>query len=236
MRFEPIDAVILAGGLGTRLRGVLPDIPKPLAPIGDRPFLEILLRSLDSSGLIRSVVLAIGYRAERFLEEFRRPRGFRFPVACSVEESPLGTAGAIRKALPLVQGGDILVMNGDSFCEVGWGAFLSGHRESGACATIALARCADPGRYGTVTVDPNGLVTSFREKEPGLPDAWINAGVYIFRRSVLDGIPPGQVVSLEREVLPSILSRGIRAYRTRGLFIDIGVPEDYERACEALGF
>lgn len=227
---ETVDAIILAGGMGTRLREVLPDLPKPLAPVGGVPFLEILLRSLDRSGLARRVVLALSYKAESIVERFRGRNDFRFDILFSVEEEPLGTGGAIRKALPLTESENVLVMNGDSYVEIDWDAFLADHLESGGRATIVLTHSLQAGRYGTVVFDDKGRIVSFREKDRDSADAWINAGVYLFGRGILEGIRQDAVLSLERDVLPGVLPLGIRAFPTRGVFIDIGIPRDYEKA------
>ena len=134
-----MDAIILAGGLGTRLRKVLPDIPKPLAPVNGRPFLDALLEYLDCSENIGKVVLATGHLAEAIMDRYADAQ-YHFPIVFSREESLLGTGGAIKYALPLTSGDDVIVINGDTYADVDIRALLKFHREKNGAATIAVAR------------------------------------------------------------------------------------------------
>lgn len=222
--------------MGTRLQGVLPFTPKPLARVGDMPFLELLVLQLRSQG-IRHLVMCTGHRAEQIEEEFGDGRKWDVSIEYSRESSPLGTAGALKLAEHLLQQvPEFLVMNGDSFLEVNFGQLIGFHRAHGGWATIAVRRVADAARYGTVQVDGQNRVVCFREKtgfrEPGV----INGGVYLFNRGILRRIPE-RPASLERDVLPGLLERGTFAFEQNGMFIDIGTPEDYARAqalCHAL--
>jgi NDP-sugar pyrophosphorylase family protein len=227
-----VDAVVLVGGLGTRLRSVISDRPKPLAPVMGRPFLDLLLHQLATSGVVRSVVLAVGYRSNVIREAYSEGRRFGLPIALAEEEVPLGTAGAAANALPNVESADLLLLNGDSYIEADLGAHLARHRSSRAHATLMLTPTSFPDRFGTVEVDDHDRVISFREKTAGGPrPALINAGVYVFRRETLDRLPRHRALSLETDVLPGLAaSRQLAASTCHGRFIDIGLPETYEAA------
>jgi NDP-sugar pyrophosphorylase family protein len=221
-------AAILAGGFGTRLRPVLSDRPKTLAPVRGRPFIAFLLEQLLTSGIPR-VVLCTGFMGD----VVQATLGERFgplPLDYSQETAALGTGGALRLALPQLDSEHVLVMNGDSFCDVNLASFWALHVERQAAATLLLTEVPDTGRYGQVETDSDGAVQRFREKEPGLGPGWINAGVYLLRRSVVEAIPEGRAVSLERDVFPALIGRGLYAYSGGGRFLDIGTPESYEQA------
>jgi NDP-sugar pyrophosphorylase family protein len=222
-------AVLLVGGLGTRLRSLVPSAPKSLAPVGDRPFLELLIRQLLGQG-IRHLVMCSGYLADQIEAEFGDGRDLGISIEYSKEAQPLGTAGAIKLAqLYLQSAAEFLVMNGDSFLEIDFGRLIEFHRAHGGLATVAVVHVDDAGRYGTVLADSSNRITAFSEKtgkdSPGL----INAGVYVFSRRLLDQIPAGPA-SLEKDVFTKILDEGVYAAEQRGMFIDIGTPGDYARA------
>lgn len=227
---ETIDAIILAGGLGTRIREVVGDVPKPLAPVGGRPFLDILLAYLDRYSSVGRVVLAVGHRADRIVARYGGGPRYRFAMSFSVEETLLGTGGAVRKALAVAASRAILVMNGDTFVEVDVDELVGFHRRHGMAATVVARRVEDAGRYGTMRIDGAGRVTSFEEKRESAGAGTINAGVYVLDRRLFDDVPQDRVVSLERDLLPLWIDRGIYAFPTAGRFIDIGVPDSYRRA------
>ncbi len=227
-----MDAIILAGGLGTRLRAEVPGLPKPLAPVNGRPFLDILFGQLAGSGLVRRVVLAAGYRAADIAAAYG-PENFGLETAVSVEKEPLGTGGAVKLALPLTSGPEVLVMNGDSYAELDLAAFAAFHAERAAAFTLALRRVPDAGRYGRVAAGPGGAVESFEEKRPGAGEGLVNAGVYLASRAALDALPEGRS-SLERDLLPGLCGRGLYGFETGGKFIDIGLPETYRAADDYL--
>lgn len=223
-------AAILAGGFGTRLRAVLADRPKPLAPVRGRPFIAFLLEQLLTSGVPRAV-LCTGYMGD----VVQATLGERFGLLqldYSLEHAALGTGGALRLALPKLDSEHVLVMNGDSFCDAHLPSFWAWHVAHDAEATILLTEVPDTGRYGQVETDSEGAVMRFREKQPGLGSGWINAGVYALRRSVIEAIPEGRAVSLERDVFPGLIGRGLYAYPGGGRFLDIGTPESYEQAAD----
>lgn len=223
-----INVAILAGGLGTRLRPVVGDQPKALAAVAGRPFLVILLEWLARSGA-RRVVLCTGYRGDLV----RRELGQRFgpiDLVYSREERPLGTGGALRLACPSLDSELVLALNGDSFCQVDLAAMLRRRASQAAPALMLLTWAEDAARYGQVELDPDGVVTAFREKQPQGGPGWINAGVYLLERHLLEAIPPDREVSLEREVFPALVGRGLHGYAEGRRFLDIGTPESFAQA------
>ena len=225
-------AAILAGGMGTRLRQVVSDRPKPLADVDGRPFLFWQLEWLAAAGL-RRVVLCTGFQGELV----RQALGDRFQsleLAYSHEPAPLGTGGALRLALPLVEGTTLLALNGDSYCPAALSEFFAAHVASGLPASILLSRVDDVSRYGAVTVAEDGRLARFEEKGAAAGAGWINAGVYLFNTALLTEIPAGRSVSLEREMFPAWLARGLHGHQTNAPFLDIGTPESYARASEFL--
>ena len=224
----PITVAILAGGLGTRLRPVVSDRPKVIADIGGRPFLEWSMEALDRYGF-RDVVLCAGYQSDRLSQTLGSRQG-NLRLRYSVEDQPLGTGGALRHALPLFNSDLVLVLNGDSFCEVNLRAFLEAHIAARARASLVIARLEETGRFGRVTLRPDWTVQDFQEKS-GIPEpGWINAGIYLFRRDLLAGLPAEQPLSLERDLLPRWLAEGIHGFPATGKFIDIGTPESLAQA------
>lgn len=228
-----MQALILAGGFGTRLRSVLdPAIPKPMATISGRPFLGYLLAQLRRDGFL-DVVLLTGHRAEVVETYFGTGDGWDLTVRYSPEPEPLGTGGALRHALPLLAGERFLVMNGDSFLGTDLNQLTAAHDRAaaaagdGVLATLALARLADGSRFGSVDVAPDGSLTGFREKAQPAAPGLINAGIYVLERRLIEAIPLGRAVSLEREVFPTLLDGRLRGVELEGPFVDIGVPESY---------
>ncbi len=222
-------AVLLVGGMGTRLRELIPSIPKPLASVGNRPFLELLVRQLRHQG-IRHLVMCTYHLADQIESEFGVGHDLDVGIMYSKEPYPLGTAGAIKFAGHLLQdAADFLVMNGDSFLEIDFSELIHFHRTHGGLVSIAVTRVENASRYGTVQVGPGGQVIDLTEKAGMAASGLVNAGVYVFSRPVLDHIPEG-TASLERDVLPRLLDFGVYALEQHGMFIDIGTPQDYARA------
>lgn len=224
---SPLQAIILAGGLGTRLRSVVPDLPKPMAPVAGRPFLAHVLDALTEAGF-EAAVLAVGYRYEAIREHFGGAyRGL--VLRYSVEASPLGTGGAIRLALDQAGADPVFVLNGDTWLDLDYRAMLAAHRAADARLSVAACEVPDVARYGRLEVESDRIV-GFREKGESGPGL-INAGTYLISAELIRRIPTGRPHSFEQELLMPLVSE-IRplAYVTRGLFIDIGVPEDYARA------
>ena len=227
-----VKVAVLAGGLGTRLRCVLADCPKVLAPVAGKPFLAYLLEHLAGQGL-RDVVLCVGYRSAQVEAVFGRSyAGLR--VAYSCEQAPLGTAGAVRLALPMLNSDPVLVMNGDSFCQPDLPSFFRWHEARKAAATLLLTRMPDTRRYGRVRVDDDGLIQAFEEKGEHNGPGWINAGVYLFSRQLLAEIPQRTAASLERETFPGWLGCGLYGCPSETPLLDIGTPASYAAAEEFL--
>jgi NDP-sugar pyrophosphorylase family protein len=221
-------ALILAGGLGTRLRGVLPDTPKVLAPVAGRPFLAHLLDWLADVG-VRDVIICTGYRAAQVTRAF----GARYRdlyLYYSWEPQPLGTGGALRRALGLTHAETVLALNGDSFVSCDLPVFLAWHRAHGFAGSLVLAEVDDASRFGTVRVNDGGAIRAFEEKRGNAEPGWINGGVYLLSRRLLESLPEGQPVSIEREGFPAWLSSGLGGYQSSGAFLDIGTPESLARA------
>jgi NDP-sugar pyrophosphorylase family protein len=224
-------AVLLVGGKGTRLRPIISAVPKPMAAVGDRPFLELLVLQLSCQD-IRNLVMCTGYLSREIEDEFGDGHTRQVAIEYSKEPNPLGTAGAIKFAEPFLRGvSDFLVMNGDSFMEIDFRELLRFHRESGGLASMAVLRMQNEKRYGMVQTDAGGRVYGFAEKIGGELGGFVNAGVYVFNREIFEHIPEGPA-SLEKDIFPKLLVHGVYALEQRGAFIDIGTPEDYARAQE----
>ena len=220
-----LTAAILVGGFGTRLRPVVADRPKVLAEVRGRPFLAYLLDQVAAAGL-RSVVLCTGYMGDQVQAMFGDTYN-NLHLAYSQEASPLGTAGALRLALPLFMSDPILIMNGDSFCETDLQAFWTWHCARHADGTLLLNKTLDTKRYGRVRVNTEGIILSFDEKSDDGRPGWINAGIYWLSRRLLLTIPLDRAVSLEQEMFPTWIGQGLYGYRSSGRFLDIGTPETY---------
>ena len=222
------EAIVLAGGFGTRLAHVVPDVCKPMAPVAGRPFLRFIMDQLAAAGFDRAVV-ADGYRREQ-IEGFFGPAYRGTAIEYSPEETPLLTGGAVKRALSRCQSDWIFVLNGDTWLDVDFAAMEAAACDApeNATAVIAVKRMRDFERYGTVDVDAGGTLTAFHEKRP-CEEGLINAGVYLLRRDALNNMP--EKFSLESDYFERVVGDGeLRAVECLGGFIDIGVPEDYELA------
>jgi D-glycero-alpha-D-manno-heptose 1-phosphate guanylyltransferase len=226
-----MEAIILAGGLGTRLAGRLDGVPKPMAPVAGRPFLEILLSQLARAGCTRAI-LSVGHLHE-VIENYFRTEFRGVSISYAIEHAPLGTGGAIRNALRTATEYTVLVLNGDTFLDADYAAMLRFHQEQAAPLTIAVTHCANVARYGGVVMSgtSEGMhVTGFQEKGRG-GAGWINAGAYAMNKDFAWPPQPAEKFSFETDVLaPEILSLAPAAYPVDGFFLDIGVPEDLDRA------
>lgn len=222
------EALILAGGLGTRLRSLVPNAPKPMADINGKPFLSYLLRDLAQKGF-RSVILAVGYKADS-IKDFFGESFEGVTISYSVETEPLGTGGAVKKALRQIQENDFFIMNGDTFFDVPYDLLSQFYRERGSEFTLVLKKVTDSDRYGSVVFDNDLKVVSFREKQ-FLYEGYINGGVYIsnkdYLKALFDSYPAR--FSFEKDFLEKMKGE-LLAFPHDGYFIDIGIPEDYARA------
>jgi NDP-sugar pyrophosphorylase family protein len=215
--------------MGTRLRSVVADRPKVLALVAGRPFLTYLLDQVERIG-IRRVVLSTGHLSEQFADAIGDEyRGMA--IAYAQEQAPLGTGGAIKFAGQQVTTDHVLVMNGDSYFDADLAAYAAWHVASGQDASLLLVEVSDASRFGTVTLQADGVhVAAFLEKQPAHVPGRINAGVYMLRRPMFDQIPAGPC-SIERDVFPRWLERfDVRGWVTGGEFIDIGIPDEYRRS------
>jgi mannose-1-phosphate guanylyltransferase len=226
-----MKAVILAGGEGTRLRPLTLSLPKPVVPVVDRPFLRHQLDLLTRVG-VREVVFSVAYRPERVRAVFGDGSAAGVSIRYAVEDTPLGTGGAVRNAFDLLDERTI-VLNGDVLTDVDLPGVVAAHQASGAMATLVLTPVPNPSAYGLVETDPDGRVRRFLEKpDPSqITTDTINAGIYVLETRVLDLIPPAQNHSIERGFFPALLARGdlVRAHVHRGYWIDIGTPEKYRQ-------
>jgi len=224
-----MKAIILAGGLGTRLRSVISEMPKPMASVAGHPFLEILISRLQLNG-ISEITLSVGYQYEMIQEYFGSDYN-NTVINYVIEETPLGTGGALKKAMELYKADEeIFVLNGDTFLDINYTHMMNEFVISNADVGIALKTMPDAYRYGRVVLDQNNEITAFEEKgshEPGL----INAGIYILRPSFFDTFDLDLKFSLEKDCFVKYLNRiNYYPYITDNYFIDIGIPEDYKRA------
>jgi NDP-sugar pyrophosphorylase family protein len=234
---ENCPALILAGGLGTRLRAAFGDGPKSMAPVAGRHFLEYLLFWLRSAG-IKDLILCVGYQKTQIQDWLGDGGHWGLRVRYSEEKELLGTAGALKLAADLVFAETCFVVNGDSFLSVNLSKMCQFHTVRGALATVAVARVRNSVRYGTVQLDRSGRITAFHEKSKASRRGvtkrgrlqLINGGVYLFQKRFFDVIPSGRVISLEKEIFPELLDRKLYGFATSGYFIDIGVPADFKRA------
>lgn len=228
-----MKALILVGGLGTRLRPIVADRPKPMARIGSQPFLAYQLDLLRRQGFTE-IILCTGHMSQAIEEYFGDGGDFGVRITYSLEEKPLGTAGAIKNAAHLVDS-TFLVLNGDTYIQADFRNLVYFHRDKGALATIGLSRVGDPSRSGLVQVDRAGQVVRFIEKGAVRGDCnTISAGVYAFEPGILDFIPADRNVSLELEVFPHLveMKSPLYGYILGGSFVDIGTPEGYRRMQE----
>jgi D-glycero-alpha-D-manno-heptose 1-phosphate guanylyltransferase len=226
---QDFEAVILAGGLGTRIRRVVPDRPKVIAEINGRPFLTFLLDQLLAAE-IASVTLCVGYKSEQVNAVIGR-QYHSLNVSYSEEKVPLGTGGALRLAAESLATEWILVMNGDSFIECDLSEYVRWHFANERSASLVMTKVPDVCRYGSLELDPNQRIIAFREKgQKQMAQVCINAGIYLIPRSVILKQRAGVSFSLEHELIPELLISGLYGYDYAGRFVDIGTEKSFEEA------
>ena len=228
-----MEAIILAGGFGTRLRHVVSDVPKPMAPMNDmgKPFLSVLLEKLSEEG-ITHVVLSTGYMTKN-IENYFGENYADIHIDYSVEKTPLFTGGAVKLALSKCQEDTVFVLNGDTYFDVNLAAMRAFHTEQKSDFTVAIKEMHEFNRYGTVEVQ-DGQIISFREKQY-CKDGWINGGIYCMKRSILASFPMVKF-SLEKDFMEKKLAEmNMMVFPSDGYFIDIGIPEDYALAKKRFG-
>ena len=227
-----MQAILLCGGMGTRLRSVVSDRPKPMADICGKPFLQYLLEMLRDKG-ITEVIFALGYMGEMIEEYFQDGSAFGLKIAYSYEEDPLGTGGAIRNALPKIMEEEVLVLNADTYFPMDYQGLYRFHQENDGDFSLATRAVPDISRYGAVRRDAAGQILAWNEKleDGGQPLAGeINGGIYVMKKSLIAEIPEGKQ-SLEQDCIPKWLSEGKRIFGLPfdGYFMDIGIPKDYQQ-------
>ena len=227
-----MQAILLCGGMGTRLRSVVADRPKPMADICGKPFLQYLLEMLRDKG-ITEVIFALGYMGEMIEEYFQDGSAFGLKIAYSYEEEPLGTGGAIRNALPKILEEEVLVLNADTYFPMDYQGLYRFHQENDGDFSLATRAVPDISRYGAVRRDAAGWILAWNEKleDGGQPLAGeINGGIYVMKKSLIAEIPEGKQ-SLEQDCVPKWLSEGKRIFGLpfEGYFMDIGIPKDYQQ-------
>lgn len=224
------EAIVLVGGKGTRLRPLTISAPKPMLPTAGLPFLTHLLARIREAGISR-VILGTSYKAEVFEEHFGDGSELGLDIEYVVEEEPLGTGGGIRNVLSAVTAPTVMVFNGDVLGGTDLTQVWQTHKDRQAEVTLHLVRVSDPRAFGCVTTDAEGRVQQFLEKTQDPPTDQINAGTYVFERSVIEEIPAGVPVSVEREVFPKLLSENRRVYAhvDNAYWRDMGTPEDFVR-------
>ena len=228
-----MQAILLCGGMGTRLRSVVSDRPKPMADICGKPFLQYLLEMLRDKG-ITEVIFALGYMGEMIEEYFQDGSAFGLKISYSYEEEPLGTGGAIRNALPKILEEEVLVLNADTYFPMDYQGLLCFHQENDGDFSLATRGVPDISRYGAVRRDAAGRILAWNEKlGDGVPKPLageINGGIYVMKKSLIAEIPEGKQ-SLEQDCIPKWLSEGKRIFGLpfHGYFMDIGIPEDYRQ-------
>src|SRR4030067_1473868 len=215
-KLSKITAVILSGGHGTRLRSVVSGRPKVLSEVNSRPFIAYLLDQLSQAG-VNKVVLCTGYLGEQVKATFGEYYK-DITLLYSQERTTLGTGGALRLALPLLKSEPVLVLNGDSFCQLDFVDFLNQHITKKATASLLLTEAPDCSRYGSVRMSQNGEITSFEEKTKKAGTGLINAGVYLLNNTFLEAIPVNTNISLEHETFPLWISKGLYGFQSKGNF------------------
>ena len=227
-----MEAILLCGGLGTRLRSVVSDRPKPMADIAGKPFLYYLVKMLSESG-VKHLIFALGYMGEQIEAYFKNGEDYGLSISYSYEDSPLGTGGAIRNALSKVSEENVLVLNADTYFHTDYENLLSQQLKPQAMMTIASRKIEDISRYGAILKDETGRILRWNEKMSSdqaevLRSGEINGGIYVMKKSLIEKIPEGKQ-SLENDCIPAWLKEGIflQALPSDGYFMDIGIPEDY---------
>lgn len=223
------SAVVLAGGFGTRLKSISGDTPKPMVDVAGVPFLYRLLKRLEAQGAVR-IVLALGYRADYFIERLAKDNPVDCELLYSVEDNPLGTGGAIKKAAEKISEDFFVVLNGDTFSDLDIPEFIvSSSSDRNASLYISGIEVSDVSRYGAMTVAADGRLQKLNEKQASGP-AIINSGTYYVENRAIKSFPMS-VFSFENDFVPSVIG-STYVYNYSGYFIDIGIPEDYLKACK----
>jgi len=223
------EAIILAGGLGTRLKSVVKDIPKPMAEVGGKPFLEYLMKYLHAQG-IKRVILSVGYKYE-VIKNYFKNSFLSLEIVYSIEDTPMGTGGAAKLALSYVNSDDVFILNGDTLFLIDLKKFYDLHKSKDADFSIALKKLENPDRYGVIEIDNDFRIKKFHEKGKFEGTGVINGGIYLLKTELFSKLNFPDKFSLETD----FIERYFKDFRFFGFpfedyFVDIGVPDDYERA------
>lgn len=229
---KDIDVIILCGGLGTRLRLAVSDRPKALAEINDKTFLDILIDDLLKHGF-KNIILCVGYLKEQIIEHFNYEKDYN--ILFSDESTPLGTGGALKNAKSLIKSNTIMVMNGDSICNIDFKGFYDIHINKKAVLSMVLTRSQDGGDYGNVALDEFQKITSFKEKVDTKRECLINAGVYMMQKEIFSYMPDETNFSLEYDLFPKLITNKCYGYIIENELLDIGTPERYKNAINIIG-
>lgn len=225
--FTEIDVVILCGGAGTRLRSVMSDRPKALAPFGKVTFIDILLGSLKKQGF-KNFILCTGFMKKQIFDHFKKIE--EDTIAFSEEDEPLGTGGALKKAKSLISSGTFLVMNGDSICDIDFNEFYIFHKSKKALLSMALVSSKNRGDFGSVVLDNSCEIVEFKEKVTNIKNSFINAGVYFMEKEIFSYMPDVASFSLEQNFFPEMTRKKSYGFVIDGELMDIGTPERFEKA------
>lgn len=226
------DCVILCGGLGKRLRGVVADVPKVMAAVNGRPFLDLVIEYLKGQN-IKRIVLCTGYKAD-MLEDYYREHDFGLTIDFSREQEPLGTGGALKNAQEIISSGLFFVFNGDSFLPADLTALLKFHARKGAMASMVVSQVDIGKDFGSLKLDEQARIIGFHEKVEGRAKLWVNAGIYCFDRAIFSLMPTDKKFSLENDFFPKLAGSKFYGYRVEQKFIDIGTPERYALVQQSL--
>lgn len=219
-----MEAIILAGGFGTRLRQVVSDVPKPMAPINDNPFLVYILDYLSEYNF-EKVILAVGHKS-KYIKDYFKDSYKGMQIIYSEEDSPLGTGGAIKKAILECKTDDVFILNGDTYFDVDLLKMKNFHQQSKAEITIAVKKMFNYDRYGSVIINDNKVINFIEKKST--KEGIINGGIYLFNKKLMCEVTD-EIFSFEKVILES-LKYNIYAFESNGYFIDIGIPDDYRKA------
>ncbi len=227
MDLAKMSVVIMAGGLGTRIRDKVKDVPKPMIPFAGKPFLYYKLMQLKQAGF-RHIILTIGFMGDKIQAYFKDGRTFGLRVQYSMEEEPLGTGGGLKKVAHLISG-PFFMLNADTFYELNWQDMANAYKTTGAPHMMMLTDPLNPGQEGTVKQDSGGYIVEFEEKSRLYEGKRINGGVYILDPSIFEMLPPGKS-SIEKDMFPRLARlHTLKGYYYKGYFIDIGTPRFYDQ-------
>ncbi len=226
MKINDCDCVILCGGQGKRLQSVVSDVPKVMAQVDGRPFLDFVIEYLNSQNIAR-IILCTGYKAD-FIEQYYRANNFGITIDFSTEKEPLGTGGALKNAQEVISSDPFFVLNGDSLLSADLQAFLDFHELKKSVASMVVSQSTDGEDFGNLKIDEDGRITEFQEKINDPSGQLVNAGIYCFSQTILSLMPKPKKFSLENDFFPNLIDKKFFGYQIHKEFLDIGTPERYK--------